>query len=143
MTIEGRLTWHLPEGDVIWRNHIMDQGMKKMMRIIGDINETNIILNGISLGEDDASPDDRTKTALVDEHTDGIQTIGSFSVNASFPFDLELTATIAADKYEPRPYLAKEVGVWFDSFLFARATDATGVSLAAGAIPVTYDLVIV
>lgn len=122
----------------------MDQGMKKLMRIIADNTETNIILNGMSLGESAATPDDRTLTALVDEHVpDGIQTLGSFSVNASFPFDLELTATIAADKYEPRPYLAKEIGIWFDSFLFARATDAAGVSLAAGAIVVTYDLVIV
>ena len=143
MPIEGRLTWHLPEKDIIWRNHIMNQGMQKMMRIIGDINETNIILNGLSLGESAATPDDRTLTALVDEHADGIQTMGSFSVNSSFPFDLELSTTIAADKYLPRTYTAKEVGIWFDSFLFARATDATGVALGAGAIPVTYDLVIV
>ena len=121
----------------------MDQGMKKLMRIIADNTETNIILNGMSLGESAATPDDRTLTALDDEHADGIITIGSFSVNASFPFDLELTATFAADKYLPRPFLAKEIGIWFDSFLFARATDATGVSLAAGAIVVTYDLVIV
>ncbi len=143
MTIKGRATFHTPNGDVVWVNHIMNAGIQKMMRILSDNTETNIILNGISLGESAATPDDRTLTALVDEHADGIITVGSFSVNSSFPYDLELTTTIAADKYLPRPYLAKEIGIWFNSELFARAADATGVSLAAGAIPVTYDLVVV
>ena len=141
--MEGKVTFHTPNGDVVWVNHIMNQGIQKMMRIIADNTETNIILNGISLGESAATPDDRTLTALVDEHADGIQATGSFSVNSSFPYDLELSTTIAADKYLPRDYVAKEIGIWFDSFLFARAVDSVGVTLGAGAIPVTYDLVVV
>ncbi len=139
----GKFIWHLPDRDVIWENHIMNEGIKKLGRILADVSETNVILNNISLGESAATPDDRTLTALVDEHADGKIAVGSFSVNTSFPYDLELSTIIPADKYLPRDYVAKEIGIWFNTTLFARATDSTGITLGAGAIPVDYDLVIV
>ena len=125
----------------------MDQGMKKMMEILVDPTETNINLIAISLGDSAVTPDDRTLTALDNEHSDGKFTIGSWTVNASFPFDLEVSTTIPSDKLLPRTYVAKEIGIWFgpvaSEFLFSRAADSTGVSIPAGAIPVDYDLVIV
>ena len=129
-----------------WKNHIMDQGIKKMMRILADTGETDKILIAMSVGTSDTLPDDTTLTALVAE-VGQKYTIGSHSVNTVFPFDLELNITIPDDEIT-RPETVKEVGVWFGpsgtEFLFARATDATGVLLPAStAVPVKYDLNII
>ena len=129
-----------------WDNHIMDQGIKKMMRILADNTETDKLLIAMSVGTSDATPDDTTLTALVAEV--GLKyTIGSFTVNSVYPFDLELTITIPDDEIS-RPETVKEIGVWFGpvatEFLFARATDAIGVLLpVATAVPIDYDLIIV
>ncbi len=129
-----------------WKNHIMDQGIKKMMRILADNTETDKLLIAMSVGTSDATPDDTTLTALVAEV--GLKyTIGSFTVNSVYPFDLELTITIPDDEIT-RPETVKEIGVWFGpvatEFLFARATDAIGVLLpVATAVPIDYDLIIV
>ena len=129
-----------------WDNHIMDQGIKKMMRILADNTETDKLLISMSVGTSDATPDDTTLTALVAEV--GLKyTIGSFTVNSVYPFDLELTITIPDDEIT-RPETVKEIGVWFGpvatEFLFARATDAIGVLLpVATAVPIDYDLIIV
>ena len=129
-----------------WNNHIMDQGVKKMMRVLADVSETDKLLIAMSVGTSDATPDDTTLTALVAEV--GLKyTIGSFTVNSVYPFDLELTITIPDDEIT-RPETVKEIGVWFgptgSEFLFARATDTTGVLLpVATAVPIDYDLIIV
>jgi len=69
-----------------WDNHIMDQGIKKMMRILADVSETDKLLIAMSVGTSDATPDDTTLAALVAEV--GLKyTIGSFTVNAVYPFD--------------------------------------------------------
>ena len=129
-----------------WKNHIMDQGIKKMMQGLADISEPDKVLIAMSVGTSDATPDDTTLSALVAE-VGAKYTIGSFSVNTLYPFDLELTITIPDDEIT-RPETVKEIGVWFGpsgtEFLFARATDATGVLLPAStAVPIDYDLVIV
>jgi len=129
-----------------WKNHIMDQGIKKLMRIIADSAETNKLLLFMSVGTSDTLPDDTTLTALVAEV--GIKySIGSFSVNTVFPFDLELNIIIP-DTDIIRPETVKEIGIWFGpsgtEFLFARATDVTGVLLpVATTVPVKYDLNII
>jgi hypothetical protein len=146
MAIKGRFTFHLPDGDVVWCNHILDAGMKKMMRVLADNTETDINLDRMAVGDSAATPNDRTLTALVNEETTQRYDIGSHSVNASFPFDLELTATIPDDKIT-RPYTVKEIAIYFGASgneIFSRATDATGVLLPAStAVPITYDLVVV
>ena len=129
-----------------WDNHIMDQGIKKLMRVIADVAETDTLLIAKSVGTSDATPDDTTLSALVAE-VGSKYTIGSFVVNAVYPFDLDLNITIPDDEIT-RPETVKEIGVWFvptgTEFLFARATDATGVLLpVATAVPVDYDLIIV
>jgi len=129
-----------------WKNNIMDQGIKKLMRILADAAETNKLLLFMSVGTSNTLPDDTTLTALVAE-VGSKYTIGSFSVNTVFPFDLELNITIP-DTEIPRPETVKEIGVWFGpsgtEFLFARATDVTGVLLpVATAVPVKYDLNII
>ncbi len=129
-----------------WKNHIMDQGIKKMLQGLADISEPDKVLIAMSVGTSDATPDDTTLSALVAE-VGAKYTIGSFSVNTLYPFDLELTITIPDDEIT-RPETVKEIGVWFGpsgtEFLFARATDATGVLLPAStAVPIDYDLVIV
>lgn len=129
-----------------WKNHIMDQGIKKMGRILADVSETDKLLIAMSVGTSDATPDDTTLTALVAEV--GLKyTIGSFTVNAVYPFDLEVTTTIPDDEIT-RPETVKEIGIWFGptgtEFLFARATDPTGVLLPEStAVPIDYDLIIV
>lgn len=131
-----------------WDNHIMDQGVKKIMRILADVAETNKLLIKMSVGTSATDPDLTNKTALVAEVGPAAKfTIGSFSVNTVFPFDLELTITIP-DTEISRPTTIKELGVWFGpsgtEFLFARAVNATGVVLGVGqSVPVDYDLVIV
>ncbi len=129
-----------------WDNHIMDQGVKKLMRVIADVAETDTLLIAMSVGTSDATPDDTTLTALVAE-VGAKYLIGSFVVNASYPFDLDLNITIPDDEIT-RPETVKEIGVWFGptgtEFLFARATDSTGVVLPTDtAVPVDYDLIIV
>lgn len=129
-----------------WDNHIMSEGMKKLMRVIADNTETNTLLISMSVGTSAADPDDRTKTALVAE-VGQKYTIGSHSVNSVYPFDLELTITIPDDEIT-RPETVKEIGVWFgpvgSEVLFARAVNDTGVVLPVDtAVPVDYDLVIV
>lgn len=129
-----------------WDNHIMNEGMKKLMRVIADNTETNTLLISMSVGTSAADPDDRTKTALVAE-VGQKYTIGSHSVNSVYPFDLELTITIPDDEIT-RPETVKEIGVWFgpvgSEVLFARAVNDTGVVLPVDtAVPVDYDLVIV
>lgn len=129
-----------------WNNHIMDEGIKKLMRILADVTEQNKLLISMSVGTSDADPDDRTKSALVAE-VGQKYSIGSHSVNAVYPFDLELTITIP-DNEIPRPETVKEIGVWFgpvgSEFLFARATNSVGVVLPVStAVPVKYDLNIV
>ncbi len=124
----------------------MNQGIQKLMRIIADTAETNKLLIVMSVGTSDSLPDDTTLTALVAE-VGSKYTIGSHSVNSVFPFDLELNITIPDDEIS-RPETVKEIGVWFgpggSEFLFARATDATGVLLpVATAVPVKYDLNII
>ena len=131
----------------VWDNHIMDQGVKKMMRILADIAETDKLLIAMSVGTSDTDPDDTTKTALIAEVGTGKYTIGSHSVNTVFPFDLELNITIPADDINGGTVL-KEVGIWFgpvaSEFLFARAVDPTGITVVASmAVPVKYDLNIV
>ncbi len=129
-----------------WKNHIMDAGIKKMGRNLADVSETDILLIAMSVGTSDATPDDTTLTALVAEV--GLKyTIGSFTVNSVYPFDLELNITIPDDEIT-RPETVKEIGVWFgptgSEQLFARATDPTGVLLpVATAVPIDYDLIIV
>ncbi len=131
-----------------WKNHIMDQGIKKMGRILADVAETDKLLIKISVGTSDATPDDTTLTALVAEVGPAAKfLIGSFTVNAVYPFDLELTTTIPDDEIT-RPETVKEIGIWFGpsgtEFLFARATDPTGVLLPVStAVPIDYDLIIV
>ncbi len=129
-----------------WKNHIMDEGIKKMGRNLADVSETDILLIKISVGTSDATPDDTTLSALVAEVGDKYD-IGSFSVNASYPFDLEVSTTIPDDEIS-RPETVKEIGIWFgpsgSEQLFARATDATGVLLPVDtAVPIDYDLIIV
>ena len=129
-----------------FKNHIMDEGLKKLMRIIADNMEDDHLLISMSVGTSDTDPDDTTKTALVAE-VGQKYTIGSFSVNSVYPFDLELTITIPDDEIT-RPETVKEIGVWFgpvaSEVLFARAVDSTGVVLPpATAVPIDYDLVIV
>jgi len=132
----------------VWKNHIMDQGIKKIMRILADVAETDKLLIKMSVGTSNATPDVTTLTALVAEVGAASKyTIGSHSVNAVFPFDLELNITIPADDITASTIL-KEVGIWFGpsgtEFLFARATDPTGITVvAAMAVPVKYDLNIV
>ena len=132
----------------VWDNHIMDQGIKKMMRVLADNTETNTLLIAMSVGTSDATPDDTTLSALVAEIPAATKfTIGSHSVNSVFPFDLELNITIPADDITGGTVL-KEIGIWFGpsgtEFLFARATDPTGITVvAAMAVPVKYDLTIV
>jgi len=132
----------------VWNNHIMDQGIKKMMRVLADNTEANTLLIAMSVGTSDATPDDTTLSALVAEIPAATKfTIGSHSVNSVFPFDLELNITIPADDITGGTVL-KEVGIWFGpsgtEFLFARATDSTGITVvAAMAVPVKYDLTIV
>ncbi len=145
MSIEGRFIWHLPDKDVIWKNHIMDAAVKKMMRTIADNTETDKLLLWMSVGTSDATPDDTTLSALVAEVGDSAKyDIGSHSVNASFPFDLELTISIPANDISASTVL-KEVAVWWgptgSKELFARATDATGVTVVLdNIVPVSYDL---
>jgi len=132
----------------VWKNHIMDQGIKKMMRILADTAETDKLLLFMSVGTSDATPDDTTLIALVAEIPVSTKySIGSHSVNAVFPFDLELNITIPADDIAASTVL-KEIGIWFGptgtEFLFARAVDPTGITVDAGmAVPVKYDLTIV
>ncbi len=129
-----------------WKNHIMDAGIKKLGRNLADNTETDLLLISMSVGTSDATPDDTTLTALVAEV--GLKyTIGSFTVNSVYPFDLELNITVPDDEIT-RPETVKEIGVWFGPIgseqLFARATDATGVLLpVATAVPIDYDLIIV
>ena len=129
-----------------WNNRIMDQGIKKMMRVLADNTETNTLLIAMSVGTSDATPDDTTLTALIAE-VGQKYTIGSHSVNSVFPFDLELNIIIPDDEIT-RPETVKEIGIWFGpsgtEFLFARATDATGVLLPVSTVvPVKYDLNII
>ena len=132
----------------VWNNHIMDQGVKKLMRILADNTETDKLLLFMSVGTSDATPDDTTLTALVAEIPASTKyRIGSHSVNTVFPFDLELNITIPADDISGGTVL-KEVGIWFGpsgtEFLFARAVDPTGITVvAAMVVPVKYDLNIV
>jgi hypothetical protein len=130
----------------VWDNHIMDDAVKKVMRILADVNEDDINLLYISVGTSADDPDDKTKTALEAE-VGSKYAVGSFSVNAVYPFDLELSATIPDDEID-RPETVKELGIWFgpvgSETLFARAVDDTGVLLGVGqAVPVDYDLVLV
>ena len=129
-----------------WKNHIMDQGIKKMGRIIADVAETDKLLIKMSVGTSDATPDDTTLSALVAE-VGAKYDIGSFTVNAVYPFDLEVATTIPDDEIS-RPETVKEIGIWFgpvgSEFLFARAVDSTGVLLPVDtAVPIDYDLIIV
>ncbi len=129
-----------------WKNHIMDQGIKKLGRNLADISETDLLLLKISVGTSDTLPDDTTLSALVAEV--GLKyDIGAFTVNAVYPFDLEVSTTIPDDEI-PRPETVKEIGIWFgpagSEQLFARAVDSTGVLLPEStAVPIDYDLIIV
>ena len=129
----------------IWKNHIMDQGIKKLMRVLADNTETNTLLLFMSVGTSDATPTDTTLTALVAEVGDSNKySIGSFAVNASFPFDLEVNITIPSNDISASTVL-KEVGIWWgptgSKELFARATDATGITVILDtAVPVKYEL---
>lgn len=126
----------------------MDEGIKKMMRTLADATELNKLLLWMSVGTSDATPEDTTLTALDAEVGDANKySIGSFSVNAVFPFDLELTITIPADDITASTVL-KEVGIWWgisgSKELFARATDATGITVvSAQVVAVSYDLNII
>lgn len=125
-----------------WQNNVMDEGVKKLMRILGDRDEENINLVKISVGLSDASPEDKTKTELVDEVGEKYDTDdGTVSVNS--PYSLELTAEIPDDEIT-RPATIKEIGIWFgDDTLFARAVNSDGKELGVGeAVTITYDLVI-
>ncbi len=127
----------------LWHNHIMDDGLKKMMRVLADVAENDINLTKVSLGTSDITSEDTTLTTLVAE-VGNKYAIGSHSINAIYPFDLELN-TMIPDNEIIRPETVKEIGIWFDDdTLFARATDAVGVFLGVGlTVPVSYDLVIV
>lgn len=131
-----------------WPNHIMDAGVKKLMRDLADVAETDTLLLWISVGTSDATPDDTSLTALVAEVGPAAKfDIGSFTVNALYPFDLELNITIPDDEIT-RPATVKEIGIWWGDTgskeLFARAVNSTGKVLGVGqAVPVSYDLVIV
>ena len=129
----------------VWKNHIMNEGVKKMMRTIADVAEIDNLLLWISVGTSDATPDDTTLTALVAEVGPADKfNIGSFVVNSIYPFDLELSTTIP-DNEITRPETVKEIGIWWGPSgtkkLFARATDSTGVLLPTStAVPIDYDL---
>jgi len=130
----------------IWWNNIMDNGVKKIMNTLSNVNETDVNLISISVGTSDATPDDKTLNALVAEV--GLKyLIGSYSVNAVYPFDLEVNITIP-DTEIARPTTVKELGIWLgpsgSEVLFARAVDSTGVVLGVGqAVPISYDLILV
>lgn len=128
---------------VVWDNHIMDQGIKKMLRILADATEINKLFLFISVGTDNSDSEVRNLTALKAEVGSKFS-IGSHAINSVFPFDLELNIVIPADVITAGIIL-KEVGIWFGpsgtEFLFARATDSTGVTVVASqAVPVKYNL---
>ncbi len=132
----------------VWKNHIMDDAIKKIGRTLADVAETDKLLLWMSVGTSDATPDDTTLSALVAEVGDAAKySIGSFSINSVYPFDLEVNITIPADDIADTTVL-KEVAVWWgptgSKELFARATDATGITVvAAQTVPVKYELNII
>ena len=132
----------------VWDNHVMNEGVKKLMRDLADSGEDDTLLLWISVGTSDATPDDTTLTALVAEVGPAAKfDIGSFTVNSIYPYDLELNITIPDDEIT-RPETIKELGIWWGPVgskeLFARAVNSTGVVLGVGqAVPVSYDLNIV
>ena len=131
-----------------WKNHLMDEAIKKIGRTLVDVAEIDNLLLWMSVGTSDATPDDTTLTALVAEVGAAAKySIGSFSINSIFPFDLEVNITIPADDISASTVL-KEVGVWWGASgskeLFARATDATGITVvSAQAVAVKYELNII
>lgn len=130
----------------IWDNHIMNGGLIKLLQTLdGDVT-TNLRLRYIQFGTSDATPDDRTLTALV-AATGPKFLIESWSVNASFPFDLELTVVVPDDQIT-RPATIKEVGIFYEpsvgGTLFARAVKSAGMTFGVGEdVPVSYSLIIV
>jgi len=132
----------------VWKNHIMDAGIKKIGRTLADVAETDNLLLWMSVGTSDATPDDTTLSALVAEVGDAAKYgVGSFSINSIYPFDLEVNITIPADDITATTIL-KEVAVWWgptgSKELFARATDATGITVVASqTVPVKYELNII
>lgn len=130
----------------VFENHIMNEGIKKIGRILMDPAETNINLIKISVGTDPSDPDDRTKSALISE-VGSKYDIGSYVINSVFPFDVEITTIIPADDISAGTFL-KEFGVWLGPVgsenLFGRAVDDTGVEVIGGQdTTVKYDLAIV
>ena len=132
----------------VWPNHIMDQGVKKLMKVISDNTETDNLLLWLSLGASSDNEDDTTLTRLNNELSPSSKLeIGSFTVNSVYPFDLELRTTIGDDIIR-RPRTIHELGVWWGpenaKELFARAVNPTGKVLEVGqAIPITYSLTLV
>ena len=146
--MKGKFIFHIGDKTYVWDNHIMDDGVKKMMRTLADVAETDNLLLWMSVGTSDATPDDTSLSALVAEVGDANKyAIGSHSVNAVYPFDLELNITIPANDIAATTVL-KEVGIWWGTSgakkLFARATDATGITVVLDqVVPVKYDLNII
>lgn len=129
-----------------WDNHVMYEGVKKLMRILSDESEQNKLLIKMSVGTSDDSPDDRSLESLVSE-VGSKYDIGVASVNAVFPFDLQMNVLIP-DTDIVRPTTVKELGVWFgpvgNEVLFARAVKSTGKVLDPGqAVLVDYSFSLV
>ena len=125
-----------------WQNNIMNDGVKKLMRILGDIDEEDHRLVKISVGISSDDGENKTLTELVSE-IGGKYDITTDDVSVSYPFDLQLGITIPDTEID-RPETIKEVGVWFgDDVLFARAVDEDGTTLGVGeAVTITYSLVV-
>lgn len=123
-----------------WQNNIMNEGVKKLMRILGNVNEENQQLVKISVGTSSDNGEDKTMTELVSE-VGSKYNVGSFGINGLYPFDLELTTTIPDTEID-RPTVIKEIGIWFgDNVLFARAVNETGKSLPESqAVVIKYSL---
>lgn len=131
----------------IWENHIMNDGLIKMLQILNGDVTTNVRLKYLKFGTSSATPDDRTLTDLV-AGVGNKYLISSYSVGGSFPFELELTTIIPDTDLTPRPYSLYEIGVYYEpesgGTLFARAVRTSPLILGVGAsMPVNYSLIVV
>ena len=145
--MKGKFTFTTGDGvEHVWYNHIMDEGIKKMLMAISNPNSDNNLLLWISVGTSDVRSDDTDLTELENEV--GVKyDIGSNSVNNVYPFDLELSVIIPAGSILAGTVI-KELGIWWGSRnskrLFARATDTTGITVITGNDTViSYSLTVV
>ena len=131
------------------QGRLVNNGIKHIVDILGkDQTEDadTLDVSFIRLGSSNATPKDLTLTDLVTPSPTYFQ-VGSTTRNTLSPFSLTLTVILPLTN-PPRPYSAKEVGLYVgtagNEIMIARGTLTTALTIPANnAEVITIDFVIV